>query len=365
MSIELRTFASGDTDYISKLNSNVSTLTAAINGLQAQAGAVGAGTPLSTGAFLMSVFNNADGLIGVAAYKPVQSATTILVGIGGMYLAASQTIVASYVPVTLNLIGQTPGTKYIVVDSGGFPTLQDTSSGSGAAYSIQWDGTSFSGQPIRLAPAFYDTIEAEASRKSTVLGTNYLTLDARLEAGELRAKSAQDDADNATDIANDVKDRLEEVIAATGAQKFRKVGVTVDGIPGNKGAIQLDFYGKIVGWSVIADKVGDLQVEVSKKASLPPPQPPQIPNIAADRISAAFPVQLSAAQTAARADAGVSSWTTVKVTPWDVIQFYTTLVSTITRATLYLRIQEEPPIQPVVGAFIDSTSVAVAPLLIS
>jgi hypothetical protein len=319
---------------------------------------------MSTGAFLMSVFNNADGLIGVSAYKPVQSATTVSVGIGGMYLAASQTIVASYTPVTLNFIGQTPGTKYIVVDSGGFPTLQETSSGSGAAYSIQWDGTSFSGQPIRLAPAFYDTVEAEASRKSTVLGTNYLTLDARLEAGEVLTKAAQDTAGDAMDLANKAINSISDVVSSAGTQKYRKVGVTLDNVPGNKGSIQLDFYGEIVGWSVIADAVGSLSVDVIKKNSSPPPAAPAIPNIATDKISASAPIVLSGAQSGSRAEAGVSTWSRL-IVPWDVMQFYVNTVTTLTRATLYVRIKEEAPVQPLSVAFIGVSSVATAPLLVA
>ena len=365
MSIDLKTFASGDTDYIAKLNSNVSNITAAINALQTQAGAAGAGggAPLSSGMFFVALFNNADALIGPGAYKPTPSGTNLSIAAGGMYIAQSQTLATLLAATTLNFAGQTAGTKYINIDNSGLPVLA-TAQGSGSAYSVQWSGTGFTGQPVRLAPAFYDTVEADASRNSTSLANNYGTLDLRLEAGEIRSKTALDKSQTAIDIANDVSNQLTNVIQAAGAQKFRKVGLTIDGTAGNKGAIQLDFYGTIVGWSVIADQVGALQVEVSKKASSPPPAAPALPNIVTDKISASAPVQLSAAQTASRAEAGVSTWTT-KIVPWDVMQFNVVVVTTITRATLYIRIQEEPPIQPLSSVFISSTSQATAPILVA
>jgi hypothetical protein len=125
-------------------------------------------------------------------------------------------------------------------------------------------------------------------------------------------------------------------------QKFRKVGVTVDDTTGIKGLVQLDFEGVIVGWSIIANTAGAITVEVSKKASSPPPAAPAIPHITTDKISASAPIALAGTQSAASGEAGVSTWT-LDVNPWDVMQFNVTAITTITRATLYVRIMEQFP----------------------
>ena len=119
--------------------------------------------------------------------------------------------------------------------------------------------------------------------------------------------------------------------------RVRKVGVTVDGSTGIKGSIQVDFVGTIVGWSIQADVVGSISVDVSKRAGTQ--ALPQIPNPATHKISASAPIALSSAQTKGVDVAGVLTWVT-SVAQWDTIQFNVVSVTTITKATLYLRIQE-------------------------
>ncbi len=134
---------------------------------------------------------------------------------------------------------------------------------------------------------------------------------------------------------------------ATGVLKaalVRKVGITIDGggvaiTTGVKGAIQVDFAGTIIGWSIVADQVGSITVEVDLHASSAPAAAPAIPNTTTDKISASAPVTLSSAQSASSGTSGVSTWTTA-VTQWDVIQFNVASVTTLQRAVLYLRIQE-------------------------
>lgn len=125
---------------------------------------------------------------------------------------------------------------------------------------------------------------------------------------------------------------------------YRKVGITVDGsgsavTTGIKGAIQVDFAGTIIGWSVIADQAGSLTIEVDKKSSSAPPNTPAIPNTTTDKISASAPIELSTAQSAASGTTGVSTWTT-SVSQWDVIQFNVATATTCQRVTAYIRIQE-------------------------
>ena len=120
--------------------------------------------------------------------------------------------------------------------------------------------------------------------------------------------------------------------------RVRKVGVTVDGSTGVKGSVQVDFRGTIIGWSIQADVAGSMTVEVSKKAGTQ--ALPAVPNTTTDKISASAPISLSSAQTKGVDASGVLTWTNTAVAIWDSIQFNVTTVTTITRATLYLRIQE-------------------------
>ena len=151
----------------------------------------------------------------------------------------------------------------------------------------------------------------------------YTTLDLRLEAAEQVANEAVETAENAENIAQQALDAISNIqgdINAAAVAMIRKVGVTVDAVTGIKGAIQLDFGGEIIGWSVIADMAGDLTVEVDRKASSAPPSAPAIPNTTTDKISADAPIILSGAQSAASAAAGVASWAKTLM-KWDVIQF--------------------------------------------
>lgn len=336
MAIELQTFASGDTDYIAKLNANVAALENAITGLQVQVGSVSGGSALSAGMFLDAVFNRANALIGPTSYFPTKSATTITIAPGAAYLAASQTVVSSFNNVPLSFVGQPAGTHYISVDSTGQPARYDTQQ-NGAVYSVYWSGSSL-GTITYIMPIFYDTKEASASRKSTVMARDYVDLDSRFEPVESLAKNAQEDAESALSIAYELE-------MAMGGMTTRKIGVTVDGMTGVKGAIQIDFDGIIVGWSIIADAVGSIQVEVDRKASGAPPAVPQIPNTTTDKISASAPVKLTGSQSASSAENGVSTWS-LSLKKWDVIQFNTISVGTLQRATLYLLIQEIFPSPP-------------------
>jgi hypothetical protein len=337
MTIELRAFASGDTDYIARLNANNATLKAAIDALQAQiAAATEAGGAISAGLMINALFNNADALIGPGAYEPSLSGATATIAEGAMYLVEPNVVVSSLFPVDLNFGGQSANTYYIVVGASGIPTFE-TSADPGAAYSVEWSGVAFVGDPVREAPAFFDTNEAAAARISTALTpepvgsppvgastTEYDTLDDRLEAGEA--------------VAIDALATAETALALAQTARVRKVGVTVTET-GVAGAIQVDFYGTIVGWSCIADAVGDLEVEVSIASSSAPPADPTLPDVVTDKISASSPVELSSAQSASSAEAGVSTWDTT-VDEWDVIQFNVITLTTLTRATLYLRIEE-------------------------
>lgn len=334
MAIEIRTFASGDTDYIAKLNENYAIIKAAIDQLQVMAGAAGSGSAASAGYMMDALFSHADALIGPGAYAPTYSGGLLLVDPGAMYLADLQTVVQWFGVTELNFGGSTAGTYYVVVTGTGLPGKRDTAD-AGAAWSVLWTGSAFVGTPVRIAPTFFDTTEATAARISSALAgpasppvppIEYHTLDDRLEAAEEQIYAAQQAADAALEAAS---------------ARVRKVGLSLGGdlSLGIKGAIQVDFAGTIIGWSVTADAVGSVSVSVAKKASSAPPAAPAIPDPVTDKISGTAPIVLSTAQSAAVAAAGVSTWTTA-VAQWDVLQFSLVSLTTITKATLYLRIEE-------------------------
>lgn len=339
MAIDLREFASGDTDYIAKLNQNVAILEEAINGLITQVGAIPGGQ--TSGIMMDAMFNHADALIGPSAYKPTISGTTLNIAPGGAYLAETQKAVQSIATTPLAFSVQPAGTYYVNISSLGVPQLANSpASAGGDAYSVYWSGSALS-SITKLMPTAFDVIEAEGSRDSVQMDQAFLTLDERLEAGEQVAADAQAAADEASDRIDALEAEL-EFSKADPVPVYRKIGCSIDNTIGLKGAIQIDFEGTIIGWSIIADQVGDVTVEVDRKASSPPPAAPQLPNTSTDVISASAPIALSSAQSAARAEAGVSTWNT-DLQPWDVIQFNVLSIATITRANLYVRVKEAPP----------------------
>lgn len=349
MTIELRTFASGDTDYISKMNANVEAIKAAIDALQSQAAGAGGVNEITIGMFWESLFSGADCILGPGSYKVTQHASTVTVAPGTMYMADQQTVISLFSEATLNFQGQTSGLYYIVAGSTGTPVISSTQS-PGTVYSVQWTGSGFVGEPVLIALCLYDAAEATASRSSDALGEMesppeipqlYTTLDERLEAAETLAVQAAKDAQVALEVA------YEGVPGSSSG--VRKVGISLDGsgVPlttGVKGIVQLDYDGIILGWSAVADKVGGITMDVCLKHSAPPPEAPAIPNTTTDKISGSAPIRIASAQSAAGGASSVSTWTKQStgqhISQWDVLLFNVTFVAVVTRVTLYLRIQE-------------------------
>lgn len=326
MAITLARFASGDLDYIAKLNSDMATVEAAINNLQmAQSGA---GQTYTIPIMLDVLFESHTGLIGAGSYKPTVSGKTLQVAKGGAYLSSSQSIVQG-VDTTLNFTSLPAATYYINLDSTGQPTRSDTFSAQTSVYQIDWNGASFTGI-TRLVKAIADVDEQDDARISTTLDTTYPTLDDRLETVENTAQSAKDTAESAQSVADEAL-----TLAYEGSIRTRKVGATVTAT-GVAGAIQVDFAGRIIGWSVIADAAGTLSVDVCKRSSSAPPAHPAIPNTTTHKISASAPIKLTSQQSASASEAEVETWDT-DVNPWDVLLFNVTGL-TVTKATLYVRI---------------------------
>jgi len=122
-----------------------------------------------------------------------------------------------------------------------------------------------------------------------------------------------------------------EVNIATG---LRTIGLTIDGggsaiTTGVKGYIEVPYTGTITGWTILGDVSGSMVVDVWKDtyANYPP--------TVADTIAGTEKPTISAALTGQ--DLSLSTWTT-SVTAGDIIGFNVDSCSTITRATLVIRI---------------------------
>jgi len=315
MAIDLPSYATGDIDYIAKLNSSMAMIESAINSLQTAIG--GSASSYTIPIFIDALFHGQTSLIGLDSYVPVPTGTNLNVSAGAAYKATIGAVVGGS-SVVIPFAGQTPSTYYIVVDVTGTPVRSD--SDIDAIYSVEWSGSAF-GDIIRRAKVLYNVIEEDDGRKSLVLGVEYDSLDARLEAAETKVGEVE-------------------------ALKMRRVCLFMDGGSGAialgvKATIQCDFAGTIVGWSVTSvsgDPVGDLTVEVSKRASAAPPSSPVIPDPVTDKISASAPIFVTGAASASGDPAAVSTWTTA-VALWDVLQFKVT-AATLKRATIVVWVQE-------------------------
>lgn len=114
----------------------------------------------------------------------------------------------------------------------------------------------------------------------------------------------------------------------------RSIGITIDGggsaiTTGVKGYIEVPFSGTITGWTIVGDTSGSIVVDVWKDtyANFPP--------TVADTIAGSEKPTISSATKGQ--DLSLSTWTT-SVTAGDVIGFNVDSCTSITRATLIIRI---------------------------
>ena len=132
--------------------------------------------------------------------------------------------------------------------------------------------------------------------------------------------------------ASEVGYRLNQSLALDNA--MRTVGLTLDGggsaiTTGIKGYISIPFRGRIVGWSLIADQVGSIVVDVwsDKFGNFPP--------TVADTIAGSEKPTLSGDQISKMEL--VTDWDR-EITAGDVIAFNVDSASTVTRVTLTLTV---------------------------
>lgn len=323
MAIDLQDFTSGDTDYIARLNGNNSIIEAAIAQVQTSLSGLSSQGTITVGQLYDALFKGVTTLIGTDSYLPQVSGTTLVCKRGGAYRSVSLDVVSTPVAVTLYFAGKPAATYWLTLTSSGILTIE-TEQTEDAIYSVYWSGTGFSNITL-IVPTYFDRIESDASRSSTALNASFRTLDDRFEANESTIKSNQVALAANTALLNQLK--------------YRKVGCSFDRSTGLKGAIQVDFNGTIVGWSIILDVPGDCDVEVSCVSNAAPPMAPSVPDEVADKISASAPISTGGLQAASGAGAQVSTWLK-DVLQWDVIQFNVINATFFTKGTLYVRIQQ-------------------------
>lgn len=179
----LAQFANGDTNYVTKLNGNFNTLAAlldAVNNLLAGQVASAQGP----GSAFTALFGSSVAVIGASSYATTGAGSNLTVGSGFAWIPSLSTVVSNVSADVLSFTGQAAATYYVQVDATGTPTRSDSS--SGALYSVVWDGSAF-GTITRLASIVWGAADDVAAQVSAALGASYTTLDARLEAGEVKA----------------------------------------------------------------------------------------------------------------------------------------------------------------------------------
>jgi hypothetical protein len=181
--ITLRDFGIGDTDYISKLNSNNAVLAAAVNQLQTYInGATGA--TASFGVLLGALFGRTfPARIGMDSYRATVNPDNVTLAItaGVVWKPTMQLLAVGSAPATLTLAGNDPGTYYVTVDAGGNPML--TVVNLDALYAVAWDGSAINALNP-LAVEYPTAQELGNLLYSSKYNQTYPTLEARLAAIE-------------------------------------------------------------------------------------------------------------------------------------------------------------------------------------
>lgn len=184
MPIVVLTFAIQDTDYVSKLNQNFTTLASALDAVNSLlTGTVQSNITAPTA--FEALFGSTISLVGPSSYvAQVQSANIVRVSSGFAWLYADKMLVRKDDNTDISFLGAADGTYYIHIGLDGVPYKDQTA--ANAFYSVVSTG----GTPsdiTRLAKISWEDSVFQAAQNSTALGQTFTTLDQRLEAGELNA----------------------------------------------------------------------------------------------------------------------------------------------------------------------------------
>ena len=173
MTITLNRFAAGDLTYISKHNTNSTTLETAINALQNATTTVTTGTGAAAVGF--TELWDRNGLVGASSF-PVTCATsqTLSVGSGAAWILGQQTMPRLTSAVTLNFAGKASGIYAIIVDGAGglsLSALSATVAGSSLqTHSVQYNAPNF-GSAARLLPILMQGDDWQRMLSSPIFGS--------------------------------------------------------------------------------------------------------------------------------------------------------------------------------------------------
>lgn len=184
MTVQLQRLAQGDTNYITKHNSNLDLLEAAIAALEALAGNGAAASGVNVSAAFRALFGTAASLIGADSFLATGSGSTLTMQPGFCWRPSLEAVVSKTTATSISLIGVSAATWYITPDATGTPIR--TSNITEAAYSVVWTGSAF-GAVTRLLPIAWGAADDVAAQTSSALAATFSKLDERLEAGETKA----------------------------------------------------------------------------------------------------------------------------------------------------------------------------------
>jgi len=183
MAIILEKVFAAISDYVQKHESNYTIIEDTINSILVQLG--GASGSLAVPLGLQEIFDR-DGVIGIASYQLTNqtvSGDNLVIPAGAAWTNLS--FRAKDTTTTLNTASLATGTRYINVDSGGFPVLSATATAE-SVYSFTWDsGTDIITDATLLIDILFDGSDYNDQLTSAALSTNYTSVADRLEAIEV------------------------------------------------------------------------------------------------------------------------------------------------------------------------------------
>lgn len=181
MAITLNRFATGDTNYVSKMNTNATIIEAAVNNLQLQVGTLTTGGGGNGG--LDEIYDR-SGIIGISSWEPTQiSDTDFSFTSGSVWLTNTRTRVQTVLDQSVTFVGKSINTYYFNVDPAGTVTISTAAIANGVPiYTVIWSNPGFSNLTVNVPYLFYGD-DYNRMLSSDTLGVFTLVAD-RLSAME-------------------------------------------------------------------------------------------------------------------------------------------------------------------------------------
>jgi hypothetical protein len=180
MAVTIQTLNNGDTNYVSKHNTNYQNIKAVLDGLESQTAnlIMQGGIEL---ALKSALFGDVTALIGLASYRPNAAGASVSVNAGYVWLYDERKVVGKSIPTSFDMTGKAAGTYYIHVGSDGAPAIDQ--SNTKTLWAFDWNGTSSISNVVLYAAVTWGNIDWQQAKISDTLGP-FDTLDDRLEAIE-------------------------------------------------------------------------------------------------------------------------------------------------------------------------------------